>query len=191
MLYCTLSFSVLVLLDATLVTSRAITPAQRPYTIDVVRRVREETPRLDKRGHGTVPSDNHPGFQWTAPLSIGNPPQKFDIEIDTGSGDFWVLGPSSVKTASPAYNPDLSNSWRNGTTGVATWHASYSGGAAASGYIGHDDVTIGPLKLIGTMLEVSRESTWGGPGLMGLAPTFADPKKCTLIILLVFILMLI
>ena len=172
-------YIVLILLDASPASSRTIASVPRPFTIDVVRGIRENNPQLDRRDQGTAPSNSHPGYVWTAPVSIGNPPQNFNIEIDTGSGDFWVLGPEA-SVYGPVYNPDISQSWRNGTIGVAVWHAAYSGGGEASGYIGHDDVTVGSLKIANAMLEVSRESSWGGTGLIGLAPTFADPKKCNI-----------
>src|SRR5437870_4608835 len=39
-----------------------------------------------------IPLYNSNNYEFTAPISIGSPPQHFEVLIDTGSSNLWVTG---------------------------------------------------------------------------------------------------
>lgn len=62
---------------------------------------------LSKR-QNQVLTEYEDGLLWAGPVSIGNPPQQFTINFDTGSSDFWVPD-SSVSNGHNTYNPAASS----------------------------------------------------------------------------------
>ncbi|KAJ9106721.1 hypothetical protein QFC19_003033 [Naganishia cerealis] len=93
--------------------------------------------------HGLELQDIADGTWWAGNVSVGTPPQTFEVDFDTGSADFWVTGKDCWYCQTPVkYEP------RNSTTAVNTnrnFSISYADGTSSSGPVWTDTVTIGNL----------------------------------------------
>lgn len=125
--------------------------------------------------------------EWTIPVSIGTPPQEFNLDLDTGSSDLWVFSTLLSKeevNGQSLYNPNKS------TTAAKmvgyTWDCHYGDGSFSSGYIYQDNVTIGgvtvekqPVEVAKTVAPQFTQDT-ALDGLVGLGfwtINTAEPKK--------------
>jgi len=57
-----------------------------------LKRLSGKTPVI--RAHGSENTFDYGDNEYLAAISVGTPPQPFDIDIDTGSSDFWLIDPS-------------------------------------------------------------------------------------------------
>jgi len=100
-------------------------------------------------GDGTpVPITNFEDAQYYGPISIGTPPQTFNVVFDTGSSNLWV---PSIKCSALAcilhtrYDSSKSSSYiQNGTA----FNITYGSGTVA-GILSSDNVNIGGLVIKG------------------------------------------
>ncbi|KAH8920997.1 acid protease [Atractiella rhizophila] len=114
------------------------------------------------------------GILWYGTISIGNPPQKFLIDFDTGSADLWVTSvncKSSTCKKKHQFNPGKSSTC---TRQRGSFTISYGDGSSTSGPIYTDTVSVGGVSGDKqTFSAVTSESTsFGGDvtdGIMGLA----------------------
>ncbi|KAK6532080.1 Type I transmembrane sorting receptor [Orbilia ellipsospora] len=80
---------------------------------------------------GTVQAN--PGtadVEYTVPVSIGSPAQSLNLNIDTGSADFWVFSsnqPASQTTGHKVYKPNKSSNYQIKTG--STWSIGYADGS--------------------------------------------------------------
>ncbi|EJU04652.1 acid protease [Dacryopinax primogenitus] len=127
---------------------------------------------------------------YVASISIGTPPQQFEVDIDTGSPDFWVLstyckiivlqGSSAYKTGQ-ACSTSLGGVGRSSRTLVNTTKdfVETYGDGAVQGWVVSDDVTLAGLTLSNLKFGVVEYATAdfglasesSGGGLLGLSPS--------------------
>ncbi|EXK77268.1 hypothetical protein FOQG_18014 [Fusarium oxysporum f. sp. raphani 54005] len=118
-----------------------------------------------------VPFDS----MYLCEVSIGTPPQKFNLDFDTGSADLWVFSTElskRIQEGHNVFNPLTSSSFNELTD--KTWKISYGDGSSASGDCGSDDVTIGGLTIKNQTVELASQldqqfARGKGDGLLGLA----------------------
>jgi hypothetical protein len=124
-------------------------------------------PRVDANGNPVpIPVHDFSGAQYYGPVSIGSPPQNFQVIFDTGSSNLWV--PSNNCSSClfhPRYYHDKSSTYQpNGTAFILRY-----GSGPVSGYLSRDTATWGGLpitnQLFGEIYDVS-----------GLGPAFAIGK---------------
>ncbi|KAI0373731.1 acid protease [Pilatotrama ljubarskyi] len=91
---------------------------------------------------GAVPlTDQSFDLEWTGPITIGNPPQNFTIDFDTGSSDLWVPAASCESCSNHAlYDPSKSS---ESTKHNGTFQIRYGDGSSTSGIPYSDTVTVG------------------------------------------------
>ncbi|KAI0632386.1 acid protease [Trametes polyzona] len=124
-----------------------------------------------KRG-GVPLTDQSFDLEWTGPITIGNPPQNFTIDFDTGSSDLWVPTISCVECKNHAqYDPAESSSSkkRNGTFSIR-----YGDGSTTSGIPYSDTVVVGGVQVTDQVFaavtnESAQFTTDPADGVMGLA----------------------
>lgn len=109
---------------------------------------------------------------YLGPVSIGTPPQSFNVVLDTGSSDLWVADTSctSCDSTTPLFAPSKSSSI---TSANADTSIRYGSGTVA-GTIAQDVVSMGNFTVQSqTLLAVDRLTSGllegSASGIMGLA----------------------
>jgi len=96
-------------------------------------------------GHA-LPIENFLNAQYYSEISIGNPPQKFKVVLDTGSSNLWVPSVECHSIACyihPTYDHSASTSYvANGTEFEIRY-----GSGSLSGYTSKDTVRVGDLEI--------------------------------------------
>ncbi|KAH7909287.1 aspartic peptidase domain-containing protein [Hygrophoropsis aurantiaca] len=144
---------------------------------------------LAKRAISTeVPiSDNNNDVAYSGVLSIGTPPQNFDLDLDTGSSDLWVVTnqcPSCPMNV-PAFDYTKSSTF---VPSSSTTEITYGLGAV-TGTISQDIVSFGGFTVSNqTLLAVTKYSSFGdemsgilGLGFQSLSSQQAPPFWVTLL----------
>ncbi|KAJ8585200.1 acid protease [Rhizopogon salebrosus TDB-379] len=105
-------------------------------------------------------------------IAIGTPPMSFDVILDTGSSDLWLISSTcgAVCGSSPAYDPATSSSFQNLST---PFEITYGSGAAA-GYLAEETVQMAGFSVqkqgFGVVDALSSNFNQNPvSGLMGLA----------------------
>ena len=109
---------------------------------------------------------------YSAEISVGSPGQTFDVALDTGSADLWLLSTEcTLDTCSglDKFDPTSSSTYKNGSTGFSIAY----GSGDAQGHLGADTVTLGGFSVQGQTFGVVNTMSAGlvdSPlsGLMGL-----------------------
>ncbi|KAJ1736234.1 hypothetical protein LPJ61_000018 [Coemansia biformis] len=93
------------------------------------------------------------GIEYYGEVGVGSPPQKFKLDLDTGSGDVWLAGEECVTCSRhKKYNPRKSSTHK---TEGRKWGISYGDGSFASGYTVRDTVSIGNLKVPNQVIGIA------------------------------------
>ena len=116
---------------------------------------------------------------YFAPVSIGTPPQDFNLDFDTGSSDLWCWStelPAQIENRGKAnhniFDPTKSETWDK--TENRVWYIEYGDGSHAEGVVGTDNVTVGGLTIQGQSVEIANDMDpsfvqGAGDGMLGLA----------------------
>ncbi|ERT03020.1 hypothetical protein HMPREF1624_01324 [Sporothrix schenckii ATCC 58251] len=137
-----------------------------------------DVPKNVDAGDGTgnvVAEDQESDVEYICEVSIGTPPQKLQLDFDTGSADLWVIStelPASDQKNHSAFDPTKSTSFSQ-MEGYS-WKIQYGDSSSASGDVGSDVVSLGGLGIPKQAIELAKkvssefvQST--GDGLLGLA----------------------
>ncbi|KAH8879262.1 microbial aspartic proteinase [Thozetella sp. PMI_491] len=127
-----------------------------------------------KRDQGSItatPSDF--GNEYVAPVSIGTPPQRLNLNFDTGSSDFWVFSSEmswEYRTFQKLYTPNQSSTSK--ALAGLKWNITYGDGSFCNGIVYQDIVHFGALSIpdsvVQCALQVSRDFV-GDTAVHGLA----------------------
>jgi len=122
---------------------------------------------------GTVPVTNvGVDVEYYGPVQIGNPPQTFHLNFDTGSADIWLPAMSCKAPACAAharYNASASSTYRKDGR---RWEITYGDGSGANGILASDMVNVGGIQVRQTIGLATNETvdfeTSPEDGLFGL-----------------------
>ncbi|KAI0392501.1 aspartic peptidase domain-containing protein [Xylariaceae sp. FL0594] len=131
----------------------------------------------DDNGTGTVPADSREGdLLWLAPITIGTPPQKLFVDIDTGSTDSWFFSTETVKNdVNGQVLWDIKDSSTASLIKGCSWNILYGDWSTSSGTCYKDSFGLGNLTVpnmtIGSATDVSSMFTATSymSGIVGLA----------------------
>lgn len=134
-------------------------------------------------GHN-VPLSDFLNAQYFADITLGTPPQKFKVILDTGSSNLWVPSESCVSISCFLHakydNSESSTYHKNGSH----FEIQYGSGSM-EGFVSNDDFTIGDLKLKG--IDFAEATSEPGlafvmgkfDGILGLAYNTISVNKIT------------
>ncbi|VVT47055.1 uncharacterized protein SAPINGB_P001521 [Magnusiomyces paraingens] len=120
--------------------------------------------QLFRRGQINTPLYNQVSY-YQIELEVGNPPQKLQALLDTGSSDMWFFSNYVGAGNAATFSPQRSNTWHNNYT---QFTISYVSGSA-QGTWGTDEVSISGSKIKGQSFAIvtSGNGLTGIPGLIG------------------------
>ncbi len=154
-------------------------PASKPNVLsfDVDRQVRRsieagQVPRLRKRASTLSASLDNAQVLYFINLTLGTPPQKFRVQLDTGSSDLWVLGQQSdLCTQQPAqcqvsgtFNHSVSSTFKEVSN---NFQIVYGDGSYAEGIYATDTLGIGGQTIDTLQFGIGQRVT-ATEGIMGL-----------------------
>jgi hypothetical protein len=122
-----------------------------------------------------IPLQNEHDNQFTASIYIGNPPQNFNIIVDTGSSNLWVTSKKCAQNPNCAghnyFNPLTSTSYQ---TDNEILDLEYGSGATVCN-LGQDEVVLGGIQVsnfefgICSNVQIPGFADSGYDGILGLA----------------------
>lgn len=83
---------------------------------------------------------------WSGPITIGNPPQSFVIDFDTGSSDLWVPSSNCSDAACKAKNKYTANKSDQARAVPGNFSIRYGDGSSTSGPKRSDVVTVAGIS---------------------------------------------
>lgn len=137
-------------------------PMHRMESVRDIYRQQNKTVRV---GDDPVPINDYENAQYYGPITVGTPPQTFNVIFDTGSSNLWVPGKACTDCGShPTYDSSGSTSYvANGTD----WKIEYGSGPV-SGFLSTDSVGLGDVQIKAqTFAEVTDVSGLGLAYAMG------------------------
>jgi len=156
---------------------RSIKPRGIEQYADIADRLRGKygyTPST-KRKRQAIPGiaivNQHGDNAYFSSVSVGTPPQSFNVIIDTGSADFWLASTLCTTCAAmPLFDTTKSSSLKASTRPVTIRY----GSGAVAGTVVEDTVTMGGFTLLSqtwlTVTETTPRIVAGSvSGIMGLA----------------------
>ncbi|KAI0013243.1 acid protease [Xylariaceae sp. FL0662B] len=119
---------------------------------------------------------------WLSPITIGEPPQKLKLDLDTGSSDTWVFSTDTDKKDighQPTWNPNISTTANLITN--CSWSIIYGDFSTSEGICYKDTLTLGNMSIPNMTIESATHvssmftETKGMSGILGLAwPSIAQ-----------------
>ncbi|GFF48089.1 vacuolar protease A [Aspergillus lentulus] len=106
----------------------------------------EESSLNDMSRHDVL-LDNFLNAQYFSEISLGTPPQKFKVVLDTGSSNLWVPGSDCSSIACflhSKYDSSASSTYKANGTEFAIKY----GSGELSGFVSQDTLQIGDLKVV-------------------------------------------
>ncbi|XP_015197906.1 pepsin A-like [Lepisosteus oculatus] len=101
------------------------------------------------------PMTNDADLVYTGIISIGNPPQSFKVQFDTGSANLWV--PSVYCSSAACGNHDRFNPARSSTFRYTSQTLSISYGTGSmTGFLGYDTVTVAGIAIRNQIFGLSQ-----------------------------------
>ncbi len=136
---------------------------------------RKQKPRSARLTHGAesvssipVPLSNFQDLQYTGPVSVGTPPQTFEVVFDTGSSDLWITGSQCTScSGSQRFNEAASSTYDDtcsGCGGSPRELVDYGSGPVM-GFLFRDTVTLGGVSVT---QQIMGDVTSMGSGQQGL-----------------------
>lgn len=106
--------------------------------------------------------------QLLTQVAIGTPQQRFNLSIDTGSSDSWVLATNSTSgcPTCATFASVSSSTWKDMQL---AYNMTY-GTASAWGYMGTDNVQAGNKTVYGQQLAVIFKTDYFYSGILGIGP---------------------
>ncbi|KAG1871567.1 aspartic peptidase domain-containing protein, partial [Suillus subluteus] len=115
-------------------------------------------------------TDEENDSSYSGVVSIGTPPQNFNLVLDTGSSDLWVATTSCTSCGSdiPEFNPSKSSTYKATSSQLEINY----GSGSAQGIVAQDSVTFGSFEMSQELLAVTNITSGliddGLSGIMGL-----------------------
>ena len=100
----------------------------------------------NKRTPGRLPLTGHNDFYWTGPVQIGTPPQKFQLDFDTGSANTWLNSKKCFSGCTPdcnRYDSAASSTYVKNGTSLSIQY----GSGTVLGFLSTDTVEIAGLTV--------------------------------------------
>ncbi|KAG2144700.1 aspartic peptidase domain-containing protein [Suillus bovinus] len=106
-------------------------------------------------------TDEENDSSYSGVVSIGTPPQNFNLVLDTGSSDLWVATTACTSCGSdlPEFNPSKSSTYKATSSHLEIDY----GSGSAQGTVAQDSVTFGSFEMSQELLAVTSVT----PGLTG------------------------
>ena len=104
--------------------------------------------KVEAAGNHPVPISNFMNAQYFSDITIGTPPQKFKVILDTGSSNLWVPSTECGSIACylhSKYDSSSSSTYKSNGTAFDIQY----GSGALSGFVSQDVVTIGDITIKG------------------------------------------
>ncbi|KAJ8129353.1 hypothetical protein O1611_g4279 [Lasiodiplodia mahajangana] len=131
----------------------------------------------NRSDNGSVPAESKDGdLLWLAPVSIGTPPQKLFVDLDTGSTDSWFFSTETEPTevnGQTLWNPNKSST--AALIPDCSWSIIYGDWSTSSGTCYTDTFALGGISIPNMTIESASSvssmftSTGYMSGLVGLA----------------------
>jgi saccharopepsin len=101
-------------------------------------------PATRNLGDDPVPVHDFENAQYYGPITVGTPPQKFNVIFDSGSSNLWVPGEKCTNCGfHPRYNDAKSSTYHaNGTAFKILY-----GSGPVSGFLSDDDISVGEAQV--------------------------------------------
>ena len=111
--------------------SSSMAPSYLPHIM--AKRNRSSGTSLRKRRTGALPLEDDNDLLWHGPITIGTPPQHFDIDFDTRSSDLWVPNVDCTDTACQGKDRYNSSASSTSTPEPGFFFIQYGDGSSVSG----------------------------------------------------------
>ncbi|EGF99822.1 aspartic peptidase A1 [Melampsora larici-populina 98AG31] len=137
----------------------------------------------------SISLSNYMNLQYYSVIEVGVPPQKFNVQVDTGSTSLWVASfDPRDKSKSRLGSDEIAGALFNvakSSTFVATkaiYSMFYADSSYANGYVGADTVSQGSFKVDGQKFGVVTATSTGmyisdASGVLGMGFASAEPER--------------